>query len=256
MKLNICYFSPTGTTRKVIQAIASNITDVYREFDLTLPNSELQPEFDQNDLLLIATPVYAGRVPLPFLERLDKLCGDKTKVVVIAVYGNRHYDEALLELSEFTNSRGFVTIAAASFIGLHSYSTRITPIAVGRPNSSDLKIAEEFGKEIRKRFEDAIAIEVPGKYPMRERNSIFTTPPQSDRDRCTRCGKCIINCPVGAIGLYNDELFFDINKCLFCHSCVRICPENAISIVDEKILEFGKKLSQNCAKPRSPELFL
>ena len=78
-------------------------------------------------------PFTGGSVAPLALERLQGLHGDGTPVVLLAVYGNRDYEHALDDLDRFMTERGFVTVAAGTFVGEHSYSTPQTPVAAGRP---------------------------------------------------------------------------------------------------------------------------
>jgi hypothetical protein len=89
----------------------------------------------------------------------------------VVVYGNRDYEDALIELHDISITQGFVPVAAGAFIAEHSYSTTKRPIAHGRPDPDDLDRAQEFGKKVREklkglRFLDDIGkIKIPGNIP-------------------------------------------------------------------------------------------
>ena len=57
--------------------------------------------------------------------------------------------------------------------------------------------------------------------------------PKFHRDRCVRCGRCMISCADGghqAIRLTEDRRpLLDGKKCVGCHLCVLVCPQKAIS---------------------------
>ena len=72
--------------------------------------------------------------------------------MVIAVYGNRAFEKAAAELAALAARQGFVPVAAAAFVGEHSYSTPETPVAAGRPDAQDLARAAEFGAAVRKKL--------------------------------------------------------------------------------------------------------
>ena len=94
-------------------------------------------------------PVIAGRVPNVLLKFLDTLQGGGALAVPVVLYGNRNFDDALIELRNILQDRGFYAIGAAAFIGEHSFS-RI--LAAGRPDSSDLelsRIARKLAGKIR-----------------------------------------------------------------------------------------------------------
>lgn len=72
--------------------------------------------------------------------------------MVIAVYGNRAFEKAAAELAAAAARQGFVPVAAAAFVGEHSYSTPETPVAAGRPDAQDLARAAEFGAAVREKL--------------------------------------------------------------------------------------------------------
>ena len=115
----LVYFSPTGTTRKVLKGIIEGLQDgTVHEIDLTPPSAEgYDRALKTEGLTLIGAPVYAGRIPDTAVQRLKRLKADKTPAVIVVVYGNRAYEDALLELSTIVRETGFIPIAAGAFIG-------------------------------------------------------------------------------------------------------------------------------------------
>jgi len=62
--LNLAYFSPTGTTRKILESIATGIAPAMTEFtDLSAAGAELCFDQKQPELAIIGMPTYAGRIP-------------------------------------------------------------------------------------------------------------------------------------------------------------------------------------------------
>ncbi|MBP3413470.1 MAG: 4Fe-4S ferredoxin, partial [Oscillospiraceae bacterium] len=94
-RLIVAYFSPTGGTKKVVDAIVAGFDMPAVEVDLTKDNSSVA--IDEVDILLAVLPVYAGRVPQVALKRLSAMRGNGQKALAVVVYGNREYDDALLE---------------------------------------------------------------------------------------------------------------------------------------------------------------
>ena len=70
-----------------------------------------------SDLLLIGVPVYMGRVPALIHEWLVSLRLHQTPTVCVVVYGNRVYEDALLELTDIVRGCGGIPIAGGAFIG-------------------------------------------------------------------------------------------------------------------------------------------
>ena len=148
------YFSPTGTTKKVVQGIAHGINPGTMELiDITKPDARKQPLLtSENELLVVGVPVYMGRVPALLIEWLNAIHAHNTPTVCVVVYGNRVYDDALLELKNIVMKYGCIPIAGAAYIGEHSFSNSETPTAQGRPDENDLNHAKVFGQKIREKL--------------------------------------------------------------------------------------------------------
>ena len=207
------------------------------------------PEISADTLTIVTVPVYAGHVAPLAMQRLAELRSKGGAAVPVVVYGNRDYEKALIELGDFLTERGFRLIAAATFIGEHSYSTADKPIAAGRPDASDLARARSFGEEIRKKIDAADSIDgldsvnvarIPRqRQPLipqlrfvynviKLSRSTVAKPrtPEVDLQLCTNCGYCATICPSGAIAKGN-ECNTDSSKCIKCCACVKQCPHNA-----------------------------
>ena len=136
------YFSPTGTTRKIAFATGRGLSRAlksdFEEYDFTLPKARVQAlHFSPTDLVVLGTPVYAGRVPNVLLPYLNSIEGNEALAIPIVLFGNRNYDDALIELRDILEKDGFHTLAAGAFVGEHSFS-RI--LAKNRPDAQDMDI--------------------------------------------------------------------------------------------------------------------
>lgn len=259
------YYSPTNTTKAIVGAIAkgTGISDnqIY-ENNLTPVNFEnniKHPKAD--DLVIIAGPVYAGRIAKTALDRLNKIKFANNPTILVAVYGNRYYDDALADLKEFAQAKGLKSIAAGAFIGEHSYSNSKFPVALGRPDEKDLKIAANFGQKAinsLKEFEcldEMPEIEVPGTVPLPERKKIPPMFAETIEDKCIVCGKCKRVCPTGAI--YLDGVYKTRPElCTVCCACLKVCPEDARVIKSEFLQKIRNTLMEKCSKRKEPEVFI
>ena len=149
--LKLVYFSPSGTTKTIIKGIARGFKhNPVETIDITKSEVRKQQlQTSENELLVIGVPVYGGRVPAIAIDWLYTLQARSTPTVCIVVYGNRAYDDALLELKDTMVKHGCVPVACAAFVGEHSFSSSETPIAVARPDVSDVNLAELLGKRIK-----------------------------------------------------------------------------------------------------------
>jgi ferredoxin len=235
-KINLVYFSPTKTTQKVVRAIARGAGLPVQEYDFTcLYDPPAIPSFGPEEVVLIGMPVYVGRVPAAALGCIDALRGSGTPCVLAGVYGNRHFDDYLVELEDLVRKRGFVPTAAAAFIGEHSFSDKL---AGGRPDAQDLEIAESWGKTIAAKLEAAAvapaltAGTIPGNRPYRAPFRQGSPLAPVVNEKCRACGACAAACPTGAI--HREEVRrIAPEKCIKCRSCARVCPEKAIDFVDK-----------------------
>lgn len=258
-QLHLLYFSATGTTARVVKAIAEGMNARGKEYDLTVPFYRARDvNYGENDVVIVGSPVYGGRIPDFLAECLARVKGRQTPVVLVVVYGNRDYDDALLELKNILEPNGFIGIAGAAFIGEHSYTNKV---ATGRPDQADLKIAREFGARIKVKLaglKDITAtprLIVKGNFPYKDRAAKLWTAPKID-ERCTQCGMCAEQCPMQAIN-WNDFSDIDAGKCIQCCSCVKRCPVGAISLNHERIDKIRQMLITNFGAIRKePEIFI
>jgi ferredoxin len=257
------YFSPTQTTKRILEAIAQGVeADGIEHLDLTPPEAGSQGIVEtDNQLTIIGVPVYGGRVPQEAIRRLQRLKARKSPAVVVVLYGNRAYEDALLELRDLAVGLGFTPVGAGAFIGEHSYDSEVTPIATGRPDQDDLRKAREFGRKIQKKLDmlsglhEVPPLPVPGKLPHRERGTTTKLPPESLQSLCTRCGKCATVCPTAAVTV-GETVVTVATSCISCCACVKNCPTKARVIVDPGIRDRAEKLSKTCGDRKEPEIYL
>lgn len=261
-KIETIYFSPTKTTKKIVDTIAESIINSeVSTIDITgtLIREDKQHTIT-GDLVIIGAPVYAGKVPN---QVKDFLLGCKVEgipAVLVAVYGNREYDDALLELHDLSSSAGFIPIASGAFIGEHSFSSAKLPMAHGRPDIDDLEKAKEFGFSIKEKFEmlkseNDGSVFVPGSEEYKER-TLRNIPiaPKTSKRKCLSCKKCVKLCPVDAIS-FDKKVKTDKKKCLVCFACIKACPGRARSMRSILFYMIKRKLHKKCLERKEPELF-
>ena len=254
------YFSPTGTTRAVLEGIAGGLNPGTREWiDITRPGGRAQPlEARDHELLVIGVPVYMGRVPALVTPWLHALRADQTPTICVVVYGNRTYEDALRELADTVTGCGCIPVAGGAFIGEHSFSDPATPTAQGRPDARDLGHAREFGEKIRAKLLSATGVpgvHIPGTVPYRGDPTLWQVDFIEVSDACTQCGTCAGNCPAGAIDPGNSHLV-DISKCITCCACIKQCPEHARSMKRGLVKEAQLRLHTLYPERKEPEYFL
>ena len=170
--VKVVSFSTSGNSKKVAEAIAKAIQAPIEHVNLTSPTAKTQ-KFDefQDELAIITSPVYIGRIPYEAAIRIRRLKANNTPAVLVVTYGTRAYEDALIELSDIASEVGFKPIAAGAFIGEHLWSTPDGQWGKGRPDVDDLAKAEAFGKQVHDKFEgvdnleDLTPVKVPGVNP-------------------------------------------------------------------------------------------
>jgi ferredoxin len=261
--MKLVYFSPTGTTKAVLQAIGDGFSPgVVECIDITTPDARREPlRTSANELLVIGVPVYMGRVPALLSEWLNTMQARDTPAVCVVVYGNRAYENALLELKDIVTSRGGIPIAGAAYIAEHSFSTAETPASQGRPNAEDQRHASAFGHRIREKLESmsgvsqAGVVEVPGERPYAGITELWDVDFIEVDDGCNQCGSCAAGCPVGAIDP-EDSARIDHVKCITCCACLKSCPENARTRKPGPVEDAAHRLMSLYAEPKKPECFM
>jgi len=256
-KVQTLFFSPTKTTEQAVTTLSHQFSKPIRKLNITSKaNREKSYEFSPRNFAIIGVPVYAGRIPKIMETYFKTLEGNNTPTVIIAVYGNRDYDDALLEMRDILIDQNFNVIAAGAFIGQHSYTRKV---ANNRPDAKDLEVVMAFAKDILEKLKNDIGkdalLSVKGNHPYRERKSGETFAPETT-NMCIHCGLCATDCPVQGID-YDDVSKIDAENCLHCCRCIQVCPTQAKKFDHPFIKGLVNQLIDNCGDIRNePELFL
>jgi ferredoxin len=259
---SLVYFSPTSTTGIVLEEIARGMgQESPKVIDITRPEIRKQtaPVFE-NEVVLIGAPVYAGRVAKDAAAYIKTLKGSGSLAVVVVVYGNREFEDALLELKNMAVDSGFVVLAGGAFIGEHSFSDTEFSIAPGRPDEADLEKAFLFGQKIAGMLNsletpaDVLDVEVPGNFPYKEGMGDGAFAFIDVTDDCDDCGICAPACPKEAINEADHYSTIDA-RCIFCCACIKACPQQARIMKAGPMKDKAKWLSENCAQRKEPQTF-
>lgn len=270
-KVKAVYYSATGNAEKVVMAVANMIAarlgvSVERD-DFTLPGSRGNVrEYEPTDLVVFGTPVYAGRVPnkmLPEVQRLFK--GNGALAIPVVVFGNRSFDDGLMELRNELENNGFHTVAGAGIATSHVFSEKIAP---GRPDAQDMEkiaaFAEAAAHKIRGLKEIPAPVAVSGRDPVGPyykplgvdgQPAVFLkAKPATRAELCDGCGICADVCPMGSVSHENPAEVPGI--CIKCQACVKKCPKGAKYFDDPAFLSHVAMLEQNYTRRAEPEMFL
>lgn len=255
MKTHLIYFSPTGTSKTTAEKIAEGTGGPVEVYDLTHAKSGVQ-EHISDGVAVFAMPVYAGRLPDACIERMKGITGD-VPAAVVCVYGNRDYEDALVELRDAVSEKGFNVIAGGAFIGEHSYSTDEKPIAKNRPDAADGEKAADFGRAVAEKISSG-GLTTPymkGNVPYKEGMGARSITPQTDAELCEACGTCVTVCPTDVISL-SDIAVSDPDGCIMCCACIKVCPSKARYVDNPAMLEKVDMLYKNFSARKEPDIFI
>ena len=271
-KVCAVYFSATDTTKKTVLTIADEAARLLgaerEDYDFTLPGMrENGFAAGKDDLVIFGTPVYAGRVPNVLLKYLATIQGNGALAVPVVLFGNRNFDDGLIELRDILENTGFHTVAAAAFVGEHSFSKAL---AAGRPDADDMKEALAFAGKVAEKVKGLPEGEVPapvevegvphpyrGYYQPRDRKGVsidIRKVKSLVSDACDDCKICADVCPMGSISHENVREYTGI--CIKCGACIKKCPKQARYYEDEGYLYHQHELEEGYTRRAAISLFL
>ena len=266
------FYSATGNTKLVVETIgraaAGKLGVPFETFDFTLPAARGGvTAYAPTDLVLVATPVYAGRVPnkmLPFVQTGFE--GNGALAVPVVTFGNRNFDNGLIELRNELEAHGFHTVAGAGVVCEHVFSSKL---ATARPDAADLEALAAFGAAVAEKAAalaqlPAAPIAVRGDDPVGPyytplgtdgKPAVFLkAKPLTDPAKCDSCGVCAQVCPVGSIPA--DDFTAVTGICIKCQACIKKCHTGAKYFEDAAFLSHVAMLEQNYSRRAESEFFI
>lgn len=253
MSVYSMYFSPTGGTKRVMDILADGLS-ADNPIDLSEANADYSAySFTAEDVCLIGVPSFGGRVPGVVLERMRRMRVDGALAVLVAVFGNRAYDDTLLELKNEASACGYIIGAAVAAVAEHSIARSF---GAGRPDAEDEVELRRFSKEIAGIIasgKPAKDLALPGNFPYRKYGGV-PFKPKAGRT-CTKCGLCSEKCPVAAIPRDNPASAGD-EKCISCMRCAALCPQGARKLNGMLLFVASKMLKKACAERKDNELYI
>ena len=177
-RVHAVYFSGTGTTEKTVRRIA---VQAAQQLGAELSAMDFMPlqarqetlHFAPEEIVIFGVPTYAGRVPnvlLPFLK--ERVQGGGALAAAVVLFGNRNFDDSLIELRDILRADGFAVVGGAAFVGEHSFSRTL---GAGRPDAADM--AEIFPAPSRRRCARS-RLPRRSRFPCAERSRSAPTTPR------------------------------------------------------------------------------
>lgn len=255
MNIKLIYVSPGGTTKgttKVLKEIFEKnnyqveLIDIgikpHRD-DLTTVLEKMQ----KADIVGFGSPTYHMDMLEPMKKLFDKMktSNEKFKYEFSAFfyinYGGITSGKAFEMTAEKFCEMGIPVIGAMKVTAPHFHHPKEFP------TRETYEIAEEFYRRMQEKKFVPIELQRAKKIfaPEKKRvNMLYPLihmvgrrrelPISINKSRCKKCGKCLVECPSGAITM-DSEVKIDFSKCIHCYHCVSACKFNAVQSPIEKI---------------------
>ena len=241
-------FSPTGGTEKVAHIIGGHWKESVVRIDLSDYKTDFAKyKIEKEDMVLIAMPSFGGRAPAVAIERLKQMTGNGAKCTLVCVYGNRAYEDTLVEMEDAAKECGFQVVAAIAAVAEHSIMPQY---ASNRPDESDKKQLIHFADQIAGK--DGEVVSIPGNRPYKKAGGAGLVPKRTKNG--VKCGLCAERCPVQAI--HSTGYTTDSKKCISCMRCVNQCPEKARKVNGTMVSIAALAMKKACSIRKENELFL
>jgi flavodoxin/NAD-dependent dihydropyrimidine dehydrogenase PreA subunit len=262
VKILIIYFSLTGSTKKIAQAIFTGIRSQGEECHIVKLKEANCDELAGYDLIGLGSPVhfYEPANVTNFIKRLPNLAGKHT----FLFYTHATRPEAFLpSIMEALQPKDMCIIGAGHWYG--SFNDQQFPkpyLTDGHPDEIDLQEAEEFGREMVNRsrrihlgernlipilpmgremgMKMALEVQKIATNNLQAPETLnfkhgdkqqprFKTQAKFNVQKCEypKCRLCVDNCPMGGIDLSASPPKF-AEPCMNCFFCEKICPTGAI----------------------------
>lgn len=268
MKILLIYISSNRTTDKISNKLQEEFNlDGHQVFLLNIGKpcnrqpEQIDPQLFQNlDLIGIGSPVFHMRLLEPlekYLKQVLPLLQRPLKAFVYLTYGGITTGKAFLISTELLKQQNISIVGGMKVWGPHFFNH------VEYPDVEANKTVELFVSSLKANQYRSLSwpkvIEmfsyqtwrVKAIYPLTHWiGKTRELPIHIDVEKCKKCGRCVIECPTGAMEM-KDTVIYNNQKCIYCYHCTTVCKLNAVICPTEKVeeaLKVNKKVI-GCEKP-------
>ncbi|MBQ6490695.1 MAG: EFR1 family ferrodoxin [Atopobiaceae bacterium] len=249
--VNLVTFSPTGASLDVAKILGEELSPESTLVDLCEREGE-ERAFGPDDTCVFSVPCYGGRIPAVAVERLARVRGDHTPAIVCVTFGNRAFEDALLELADLVEERDFSVVAGCAAVTEHNV---MHVFGTGRPDQDDVERLRAFARSAADKIAtgDDSRPDIPGCRPYKTWGGMHVTI-DFVADTCTTCGLCARRCPVGAIS--DDAWPADQDRCISCMRCIKECPTGSRRFPEATLEGMVTRLGPACEAPKENVFFV
>ena len=245
MNIQLCYFSATGNTARIADAIGERLTELgatVEKRDITaLEDRTTALDMTACDAAIFGAPIHSMRAPRIVRDWLNQQDGQGKKCALYLTYGGFQVHPAHFTTWKILKARNFAVVASAEFVGAHTFNIGGWQAEEDRPDQTDLATAREYADTVYRRFigEDPGLVQDLDQGPYTEeqldqfegyRFRMLTKLPIRDGEDCQMCMLCQELCPTGAMDAERGAA--EPGRCIGCLRCVQACPDEALRIND------------------------
>jgi flavodoxin/ferredoxin len=243
MDIRIIYFSQSGNTKKIAEAMGDTFRDLSHRTEI-IPLEKANPdEVARGDLLGVGAPCFASQAPTPVKEFLRALPPLENRLSFVfatsgGAPGRVMYDMTCLLREKKADVMGGFLARGECFHPAPCILGRFP----GRPNAEDLRKARRFAAALAEHISSGLPAILPesrtdavkpgyGFYDLAAWMSKdpllrFLTPrPRLNTERCDHCKLCEKGCPMDNIAMDPYPILGD--NCIRCYRCQIACPQGA-----------------------------
>lgn len=272
MKSIVVYYSQTGSTKKIAQAIHKGMSALSEKCDIARLQDVVSEDLIGYDLIGLGSPVWHRREPAHVMNFIEYTMNEIEGKHGFAFCTHGLYPgHFMARVVPIMTQRGLIVIGWNNWYGSVSMPEKPKPYFTdGHPDDIDLKEAEDFGKEMvarSKKISEGEDRLIPTLPTGRAYDDIYPGPPRKgqpggelrttglwkrvsgrrfdytiNKRKCKypKCTVCVDNCPTQSIDLSQTPPIL-IDTCDRCWLCEQICPRGAIEVDWEPIVQFIKK---------------
>jgi len=243
MDVTLIYFSQTGNTRKIANAMGDALRDSEHSVK-TISFRETSPEeASVCDLFGVGSPCHSSHAPTPIKAFLGAIPNLNDKQVFVFATSSGAPGKVLYDLTSLLRGKGARVIGGFLARGeVHHPAPHMIGQFPGRPNEDDLARARQFAIAIA----EYVSTESVGNLIQSRADYLkpgrgffdFVGWISSDRllrqlmpapmlipNKCDQCRICVCQCPQDNIALNTYPVLGD--RCIRCYHCLIVCPQQA-----------------------------